>query len=342
LRHSSLVLAAAEPVAPAQRLRSLPFNPQPAPARVRLLRSVRGVDLRAAFWPAPQGRVRGTVLLLQGRGDLIEKYFEPVGELLDRGFSVATCDWRGQGGSGRELDDPLKSHVDDFDLYQADLECLAASVPDGPAWRGPRLALAHSMGAAVLLQAQAARRLVDAAVLTAPMIALAPSIAPPLAAPLSAALRRVGLGRAYVPRAQAGRRRQIEAFLSNVLTSDRARYDRIVALVNACPELALAEPTIGWVDAAFTAMGRFQRRAFAARIGIPVLTVAGSADRVTHTPAAEALMRRLPQGSMLTLPECRHEVLFERDAIRTRFWSAFDHFVEAALAPRQDYAPALR
>jgi lysophospholipase len=341
LRHASLVLAAAEPVAPARRLRSLPFNPQPAPAQCCSLRSARGVDLRAAFWAAPRGRSRGTVLLLQGRGDLIEKYFEPVGELLDRDFSVATCDWRGQGGSDRELEDPLKSHVDDFDLYRADLEALAASVPDGPAWRGPRLALAQSMGGAVLLHALAEQRLVDAAVLTAPMVALAPAIAPPLAASLSAALRHVGLGRVYVPRAQAGRRRQIEAFLSNVLTSDRPRYDRLVALVNACPDLALADPTIGWVHAAFRAMARFQRPDFAPRIRVPVLTVAGAADRVTHTPASEALMSRLPAGEMITLPDCRHEVLFERDAVRARFWAAFDGFVDAALAPRRAYA-ALR
>lgn len=341
MRHASSVLAAAEPVAPAQRLRSLPFNPQPAAAQVRILRSARGVALRAAYWPAPRGRSRGTVLLLQGRGDLIEKYFEPAGELLDRGFSVATCDWRGQGGSGRELDDPLKSHVDDFDLYRADLDTLVASLPTGPAWAGPRLALAHSMGAAVLLDALARRPLVDAAVLTAPMVALAPTIAPPLAAPLSAALQRFGLGSTYVPRARVERRKQIDAFLSNVLTSDRTRYDRFMALVNACPDLALADPTIGWVHAAFRAMARFRRAEFSARIRIPVLTVAGSADRVTHTPSAAALMRRLPAGDMLALPECRHEVLFERDPIRARFWSAFDQFIATAIPAPKVYA-ALR
>ncbi len=34
---------------------------------------------------------------------MIEKYFEVVSELRERGFAVAVLDWRGQGGSARAL-----------------------------------------------------------------------------------------------------------------------------------------------------------------------------------------------------------------------------------------------
>ena len=38
-----------------------------------------------------------------------------IGELNARGFTVATFDWRGQGGSARLLADPLKAHARDFE-----------------------------------------------------------------------------------------------------------------------------------------------------------------------------------------------------------------------------------
>ena len=52
----------------------------------------------------PPERPRGTVVLLTGRGEFIEKYAtEVVGELLERGFAVVALDWRGQGLSDRPL-----------------------------------------------------------------------------------------------------------------------------------------------------------------------------------------------------------------------------------------------
>ena len=59
-----------------------------------------GVNLRFARWTPPPGR-KGTVVVLQGRTESIEKYFETVRDLRARGFAVATFDWRGQGLSDR-------------------------------------------------------------------------------------------------------------------------------------------------------------------------------------------------------------------------------------------------
>jgi len=56
-----------------------------------------GTRLRFAIW-RPQNGLQGTVVLLGGRGEFIEKYAgELVGELLGRGYAVYALDWRGQG-----------------------------------------------------------------------------------------------------------------------------------------------------------------------------------------------------------------------------------------------------
>ena len=66
----------------------------------------RGFRLRAALFPAKNPR--GSVILSGGRTEFIEKYLEVIRELVGRGFTVLTHDWRGQGLSQRLLADRLK------------------------------------------------------------------------------------------------------------------------------------------------------------------------------------------------------------------------------------------
>ena len=51
---------------------------------------------------------RGTFIILGGRGDFIERYFETTRELMARGFAVAVLDMRGQGGSQRAARQPYR------------------------------------------------------------------------------------------------------------------------------------------------------------------------------------------------------------------------------------------
>ena len=75
---------------------SIPANPVPEGAVTGTLKTKDGVNLRFTRWHPPPGR-KGTVVLMQGRAEFIEKYFETVRDLRARGFAVAMIDWRGQG-----------------------------------------------------------------------------------------------------------------------------------------------------------------------------------------------------------------------------------------------------
>ena len=88
-------------------------NPVPEGAITGTLKTQDGVLLRHARWAAER-RSNGTVCLLQGRAEYIEKYFEVVRELKNRGFAVVTFDWRWQGLSGRVLADRQKGYVENF------------------------------------------------------------------------------------------------------------------------------------------------------------------------------------------------------------------------------------
>ena len=293
------------------------------------LTALDGVRLRAARW-TPE-RPRGTIALFGGRTEFIEKYYETIGDLLRRDFAVATMDWRGQGGSERQLRDPRKGHIDDFSLYERDFLAFTRDVLT-PHCPKPWIGLGHSMGAAILLRiAHAERCPFDRLVLTAPMIALYGHADPRFARWLAEALDGVGLGGAYAP--GGGRRPYgFRDFDGNVLTSDPVRYARIGEMLRAYPALALGGPTIGWAHAGFRLMREFAETDYPRAIPTPTLVIASGADRVVDTRSVERFASRLRAGALIVIDGARHEIMVERDAYRELFFKAFDAFAFGAAA----------
>lgn len=308
------------------QLASLPDFPVPSQPSVTTVESRGGLKVRVARWRPTARRTRGTVCLLQGRSEFIEKYFEVIAELRRRGFAVVAFDWRGQGGSDRPLLNPRKGHVDDFSDYEADLVAVVNEVVRAHAPR-PHFALAHSMGGTVLIHAlMRDPTLFDRAVLTAPMIALAGLRRPLGARLLAAGLDVLGFGGSFIP---AGGETAVvtKLFEGNPLTRDAYRYARTAALVAAAPDVGLGDPTIGWVHAAFRAMDPFRDPNYALRMRTPLLLLLPAMDRVTASPAAERFSARLKAGRAIVIANAEHELLMERDAIRSQVWAAFDAFI---------------
>jgi lysophospholipase len=304
---------------------SIPANPVPEDHVSGTIKTSDGVSLRYARWAPPAGR-KGTVCLFQGRAEFIEKYFETVRDLRTRGFAVATIDWRGQGMSDRALRNPRKGYVRSFDQYHLDLEAFVNEVvlPDCPP---PVFALAHSMGATVLLRAAyAGQRWFDRMVLLAPMIAL-PGMRRSLMSRLTVkSMRLIGLGGMYVPGGDATVMMQ-RPFIGNLLTSDPVRYARNVAVIEAEPALSIGWPTVGWTDSAFRVMGEMAEPGYPGRIRQPILIIASGQDGIVSTPAIDEFAVRLRAGSHLIVPGARHELLMEADRFRAQALAAFDAFV---------------
>jgi lysophospholipase len=302
-----------------------PDNPAPPGAVCTNVRTSDRVTIRVARWH-PQGEARGTVLLAQGRAEFIEKYFETVADLLARGFAVVTFDWRGQGLSSRATENRAKGHIDDFVFYERDLDAVVTQAVQ-PFCPAPYFGLAHSTGAAIMLQ-QARRGASPFArlVLLAPLIDISGLRFPQGARLLADFFNVLGLGGAFVP---GGRSASIMAkpFEGNKLTSDPARYARNRAVVEAAPQLAIGDPTVGWVHAAFRQIDEFADPDYPTRVLTPVLVVAAGGDRIVSTRAIERFGLRLKAGRVIVLEHARHEILQERDVIRDRFWAAFDAFV---------------
>ncbi|MET4274678.1 MULTISPECIES: alpha/beta hydrolase [unclassified Bradyrhizobium] len=304
---------------------SIPSNPVPEDVVSGTIKTPDGVELRFARWAPPANR-KGTVCVFTGRSEQIEKYFETVRDLRDRGFAVAMIDWRGQGHSSRRLRDPRKGYVRDFADFEIDVETFVQQVvlPDCPP---PFFALAHSMGGTVMLRvAHAGKRWFDRMVLSAPMIDLPGRATSFPARALLKTMRVLGTGGRYVP-GGSDQITGLNPFINNPLTSDPVRYARNAAILEEDPTLGLASPTIAWADTAFRAMHTFRGKNYPSEIRQPILMLAASGDTVVSIAAIEEFAYHLRAGSHLVIAGAKHEILQEQDRYRSQFWAAFDAFV---------------
>lgn len=303
-----------------------PGNPIPDNAHAGILTSTDRRRIRYARFAAQGRPLKGTVLIIPGRNECIEKYYETIGDLSRRGFGSCIFDLRGQGGSERLINDPQRGYVDDFSHYVGDIEPLFQQVilPD---CRGPFFLLAHSTGALVaLLAAPVLANRVQRMVLVAPLIA-------PTGLPVSAAnacrlaslLHALGLGTVYL--SGGPRWKEPPPFATNVLTTDPVRYARNVDIYRHHPELSIGGATATWVRAACEASRRVQEPDFVAGLHIPSLIVAASADQVVDSRAIELFATRLRAGSLVMIDGARHELLQEADIYREQLLAAFDAFV---------------
>lgn len=319
------MIAQVDPHGP--RLTSIPSNPVPEGARAGYLTTSDKVRLRYAIWPKSAGPQRGTICLVQGRTEYIEKYFETIADFRQRGFAVATFDWRGQGGSDRLIGNPTLGYVDRFDDYWTDLRCFHADIllPDCPM---PFYLVGHSMGGlASLYAASRDRMMFDRVFLSAPMVGLhGMEHSLPRWALFAEAMSFAGLGR--LPMARRGDRRPDEAmYPDNPLTSDMLRYTRMVDTIRADDGLYLGSPTFRWLAAAMRAMVEAGKDSFPGQIKIPLLMLAAARDRIVSTPTIEQLGLRLRTGRHMVIAGARHELFMESDAIRGQVLAAFDAFI---------------
>ena len=286
-----------------------------------------GLSIRYGIWSPASGPCRGSVLLLNGRKEFLEKYAETIAELNARGFAVYSIDWRGQGLSARLLADGLKGHVRNYGDYLQDLDQFVTQFVL-PAGNRPLIVLAHSMGAHIALRfLQQHPDTIDRAVLTSPMIDIRTAPYPrPLIGLLARSAIIAGLSQAYLPGA-TGRSALQRTFEGNPLTSDPRRFAVERDLVTRHPDLALGGPTFGWLAATLESIALTQRPGFLETITLPLLMVSAGRDQVVCKESQRRACLRMPRCRLLLLEDAMHEVLMECDGIRQAFWEAFDRFI---------------
>ncbi|WP_439546486.1 alpha/beta hydrolase [Sandarakinorhabdus sp.] len=258
----------------------------------------------------------GTILMITGRADFVEKYTETLHDLTEAGWGVAIFDWRGQGLSRRVGKTPQHGASPGFGVWLDDLqEMLAWAATDGPV-----NVMAHSMGGHLLLRHLAGGGAhVARAVVLAPMVGLAGAPLGPFPTRVLTSLQMLrGAGSDYVlgggpwRAGVAGDRRQ------TMLTSDPDRYRDESWWIGQYPSLALGSVTWGWLDDAFTSIAALQARGMPEAISTPLLALVPGKDALVDSAATQRLIKRVPGGLFANYPGAGHELLREAEPLRSQ------------------------
>ena len=291
----------------------------PAGGSAWWIRTQDGLRLRIALWPAEAAR--GTVLLLPGRTEYIEKYGLVARDLTARGLSVLVVDWRGQGLSTHLHADPARGHILGFPDFQHDLEALLAAAAE-LALPKPWVGLAHSMAGAILLRRIGGPHPFAAVAFSAPMwgIALPPWLRA-VSLPLARALDRTALAESYLPGSGPAPYVLRTAFRDNQLTGDAAMWAYLIEQAAGEPAFALGGPSVNWI-----AESLIECSALAAQPSpaLPCIAGLGGQEKIIDAAAVRERMARWPGGRLLDYPQARHEVMMEDPATRTAFLDAVE------------------
>lgn len=306
----------------------VPGNDIPEGAEEHWLEGRGGVKVRVMTAPSV-GAARGSIIIAPGRTEFIEKYFEVTREFQARGFAVFCIDWRGQGLSGREVENGLKGHFSTFDDPVNDLstalKLLAAKLPR------PYIGLAHSMGGAIMLRALQTRRIeLEGAAFSAPMWGIAGLN--DMAKKYVRFMTSLGAGGQFAPSVETKWKR--ENFKKNPVTHDKERHSRCQGLIAEEPRLALAGPTIGWVAAAADATEAFLQPNGLAHVRIPVLVATAGEEQLVDNASHPLVVAQLPEARHITIVGAKHEILMETDELRSQFWAEFDQLAERVAPAR--------
>jgi lysophospholipase len=293
----------------------------------RYLEVENGILLRFGYWRTRGKQNKGTVCLLGGRTEFMEKYYETIDKLNQHGMDVFSFDWRGQGLSTRLLKNRRKGYVGSYDDYVNDLSVFVEKIFIKKATR-PYILIGHSMGGHIAIRyLHEHGNIFDSAILMSPMIDIRTFPVPKKV--LQKFIRiivKAGHDKIYI----VGNDHLMEnKFMGNSLTSDISRFEKSRKIAIDNPELAIGGVTFGWLNATFDSIDLLNQPGYVENIGTRILIFSAEKDRVVSNKAQRRLCQRLPDCRLIKISESRHEILQEKDAIQKQFWDIFTHIPDS-------------
>ncbi|AJE47999.1 alpha/beta hydrolase [Celeribacter indicus] len=296
------------------------------------LTAADGLRIRAVLWPhagtehGGAERCSGTVFILPGRTECIEKYGRGARDLAARGFASLAIDWRGQGIADRLLTDRSIGHVGHFPDYQKDLDAVIA-LAEARDMPKPWFLIGHSMGGAIGLRALMEGKPFAAAAFSAPMWGIGLSgLQKAMVRFVAPVLKLLGLDNRRAPGTRAPTYMEWHGFEDNLLTSDREMFDYMTRQVRAQPDLALGGPSSHWVIEAVAENDWSRTQPYPET---PALCFVGGDEKIIDTAAVRAYASLWPACDYIEIPGARHEIPMERPETRALFYDRLAAFFAA-------------
>jgi lysophospholipase len=113
------------------------------------------------------------------------------------------------------------------------------------------------------------------------------------------------------------------------LTHDSDRYADELWWKEKDPSLALGPPSWPWLSAAYRSIAALNRVGVVEGVKTPILILCADADQLVSADAVHAYAARLPNVRLVVFGTgSAHEILRERDDVRSRALASIADFIE--------------
>lgn len=178
------------------------------------------------------------ILISSGRTEAAIKYKELIFDLFNNGYSIYIHDHRGQGLSGRMIEDPEMGYIDTFQFYIDDMKFFYDKYLKPNNYKKTYL-LAHSMGGAIgMTYLEQNLNDFNAAAFSSPMLGFKPPGCD-IVKVLDGKKPKYALG-------EAAYKDDTTTFKGNILTGSEVRYYRMVNAFTKEPKAKLGGATYHW------------------------------------------------------------------------------------------------
>ena len=254
------------------------------------------------------------IVIVPGWTEFSLKYMELAYDLIQHSFSpVYVLDHRGQGASGRILEDPQKSYVEDFLFYVKDLETFINQevIPQEPE-KDLRL-ISHSMGGLIsLLYLLKHPKTFKAGALSAPMLKIkASEISQGFALLLSSVSKRLFNHQNFL----VSKRKRNQSFSKNQVSHSLDRYEFNKYLEDK-HNFYIKGATLSWAKESIK-NSKFMRKQ-AEKISTPILFLKAGQDEVVDSKAIQDFAEKTKHSSVMDFENSKHEIFMEKDEIRNQ------------------------
>ena len=271
---------------------------------------------------------KAAIVICHGFCEFIHKYDELIWYLYRLGYSVYFIDHRGHGFSQREVEDPGKVYVDDFEEYVKDLKIFLDEIVKKQSPDAKLFLFAHSMGGAIgTLFLEQYPTYFKAVVLSSPMMEMSYGKIPKPAVKLLAAWSAVAhWNTRYVP-GQHGYKDEYDFDGSSSLSEARYRY--VNQYRKEVPQYRTYSATYAWARAALKAERRLQKDA--SKVQIPALLCQAGKDTMVRPKAQEEFAKKAKNTIIERYPDSKHEIFNAKDEERIGFYKRIFEFYEEML-----------
>lgn len=267
------------------------------------------------------------LMLFPGRAEYIEKYFHIIDFFVKKKYMVFMMDWRGQGGSGRELQDSDKGYVEDFLDYQKDLKYFIDEIVIPLANKEKIDVIAHSMGGHNLLRyiIENQDENLNKIIFSSPMLGIDTSPLPNfLARVITKISMKTGLKESYLP--GTGKFKRSE-FKDNKLTSDYEMFFDSIEFLEKNRKLAIGGPVFSWLYNAFESMDFIEKNLSKIDNKVKTKVIYGADDKVVDNFKIMKAKDYLTHGG-IEIKDARHELMMERNDLLNQFLNLTIEFLD--------------